>query len=502
MREAKILFLAANPASSERLSLDEEVRDVRERIQRRSCTVSLDLESHWAVRPADVQRLLNELRPDVVHFSGHGGGASGLMFHSGKRSSKLVDGPTLRELFKLFREHVRVVVLNACYSRAQAREISKEIDWVVGMNRAVGDKAAVEFAGGFYQALAYGQGVRNAVEQGRIAMKLDGLNGRESPCLLIRRGAASDLILGKPVNGHRRPTISGRRDVGTLPSTACIAEGQRRYVIRLEASLADMNPELVNELTKLLRESTGDMMLTIEKIEEGSVILTIATTEAGGVRLVELRETGRFEELAGLKVTSVGEQAAASPSDGSIDEAVHCQHVELCSEAKFRAIIVEHLPALRSRARQLCRSHVDAEDLVQEALLRALRARCVNDSSRMRAWLLRILTDTFSDMLRRTSRRQIPNVVVPDVTETGTEPPTEPLPWSGITDEEARAAVAGLTDDVRTTYRMFALENRSYSEIARLLGIPTSTVGTRILRAYQQLRVILAKQAKQSTRTR
>jgi RNA polymerase sigma factor (sigma-70 family) len=454
MREAMILFLAANPASTGRLMLDEEVRDVRERIQRRTCSVALNLEPHWAVRPTDVQRLLNELRPDVVHF-------------------------------------------NACYSEVQAREISKEIDWVVGMSRAVGDKAAVDFAGGFYQALAYGQDVRNAVEQGRIAMRLDGLRGPEAPCLLVRHGAASALVLGMPANGHPRPcalTLPRRRRSaidGWRP------EGQRRYVIKLEASLSDMAPDLVEELTKLLRKSTGDMMLTIEKIEQGSVILTIATTEAGGARLVELRESGRLRHLAGLEVTLVEEQAVTRRTVILLGEKTARGSrpfpigggppgQESPTRAEFEELIAAHLPELKSRARRLCRQRLDAEDLVQEALLRAIRVS-PPDSKRMRVWLLNIVHATFIDLIRRRERAVRAHGSVSGATER----PTEPMPWENLSDEAVRVAVESLSDDVRTTYRMYALERRSYAEIAATLNIPISTVGPLIYRARKQLRAAL-----------
>jgi RNA polymerase sigma factor (sigma-70 family) len=528
MREATTLFLAANPASTERLMLDEEVRDVQERIQRRSCTIDLNLESHWAVRPADLQRLLNEVRPDVVHFSGHGG-APGLMFHNGKRRSKMVSGETLGELFRLFRAHVRIVVLNACYSAAQARHISKEIDWVVGMTRAVSDKAAVEFAGGFYQALAYGKDVRNAVEQGRIAMRLDGLDEQETPCLLARRGVASALVLGTLVNGHaRRSTSRGRDVIAGLPSTACTAESQRRYVIRLEASLSEMNPALLDELTRLLRECTGDMTLTIEKMEEGSIILTIVTTEAGGNRLVEVHESGHLRRLAGLRVTSVQARAGAdliveaktavrtvgavavaaggataiavAASDSVRAQPPTVEHPQLPQDAplnaaEFEALIHPHLSMLKVRARQLCRGEMDPDDLFQDTLFRALKHQHqLRDLTRIRPWLLSVMQSTFVDGIRRQARS--PSVSLHASPEVYAEEPTEPLPWENISDEDVRAALEALPDDTRRTYRMSVMEGRSYAEIAAALNVPRATVETRIRRARTQLRVLLASRLK------
>jgi RNA polymerase sigma-70 factor, ECF subfamily len=157
----------------------------------------------------------------------------------------------------------------------------------------------------------------------------------------------------------------------------------------------------------------------------------------------------------------------------------------------LREAIRAHHAALRARARQLCRNHVDAEDLVQETYVRAMTAKKpLREKSKVRAWLLRILTNTFFDMLREQKRRRriIVTIELPDV---AAEEPTQPLSWEDISDEEVRAAIAQLSDDVRNTYRMFALECRSYADIATLLGIPPSTVGTRILRARRQLRALL-----------
>ena len=57
----------------------------------------------------------------------------------------------------MLRDNIRCVVLNACYSEAQAQAIAEAIDCVVGMTSAVGDDAAIEFATAFYRALGYGE---------------------------------------------------------------------------------------------------------------------------------------------------------------------------------------------------------------------------------------------------------------------------------------------------------------------------------------------------------
>lgn len=163
----------------------------------------------------------------------------------------------------------------------------------------------------------------------------------------------------------------------------------------------------------------------------------------------------------------------------------------------FDRLIGEHLPALRARAAQLCRRDHDPEDVIQDALVRAFRARGqLQDPARARGWLLTIVTNTFLDAVRR--RRVRPGEVALEfepaaaVAEVG-------APWAALDLDDVSAAVAALPDDVRDTYRMFALEGRDYVAIAAALGVPKSTVGTRILRARKKLRELLLARSRGPT---
>jgi RNA polymerase sigma-70 factor, ECF subfamily len=161
----------------------------------------------------------------------------------------------------------------------------------------------------------------------------------------------------------------------------------------------------------------------------------------------------------------------------------------------FERAIEQHLPALRARASQLCRGHGDADDLVQDALLRAFRARSqTKDLGRLRGWLLTIVTNTFLDSLRR--RKVRPGEVELEIDVAAPALEDDDSPWSRIDLDDIRAAVAELPDDVREAYRLFALEEKDYNSVSALLGIPKATVGTRILRARKRLRAILLRKLK------
>jgi CHAT domain-containing protein len=148
-----ILFLAANPQGTVALRLDRELRDIGEGLQRAQQRDRFNLEQRSAVRPRDIQRAMLDVKPQVLHFSGHGAGEAGLVFEDESGNSQLVDGDALAALFKLFNDHLNCVVLSGCYSAVQAQAIAQHIPYVIGMNKAIGDTAAIAFAVGFYDAL-------------------------------------------------------------------------------------------------------------------------------------------------------------------------------------------------------------------------------------------------------------------------------------------------------------------------------------------------------------
>ncbi|MBW4476095.1 MAG: CHAT domain-containing protein [Tolypothrix brevis GSE-NOS-MK-07-07A] len=167
-----ILLLAANPLGTSRLCLGEEERDIRTELQRTRYCNWFDLQSRWAVRYSDVQTALHEITPQIVHFSGHGEGQDGLVFQDENGRAKLINSEALANLFQLCAEHVECVVLNACFSDVQAREIALHIPYVIGMKSAIGDRAAREFSIGFYKALGFGKPYSRACEWGRNAIQL------------------------------------------------------------------------------------------------------------------------------------------------------------------------------------------------------------------------------------------------------------------------------------------------------------------------------------------
>jgi len=222
-RPIKILFLAANPVNTSQLRLGEEIRSIQAELERTKYRDRLELVSHWAVRVGDLSRTLLDHKPQIVHFSGHGQGqptaqtqstsrqdttfesttdasreliksnqsalrSEGLVLEDDQGQDHLVGAAALAGLFELFQNEVKCVVLNACYSQMQAAAIHQHIDCVVGMNKAIGDQAAIRFATEFYKALATGSAFEFAYQFARNSLDLYSIPESLTPVLQNRRG--------------------------------------------------------------------------------------------------------------------------------------------------------------------------------------------------------------------------------------------------------------------------------------------------------------------------
>jgi hypothetical protein len=178
----KILILSANPTNTDKLRLDEEVREIQAGMERSRSRDRFEIICKWAVRSNDLRRALLDHKPEIVHFSGHGAGSQGLALENNSGQMQLVKTETLAGLFELF-DSIECVLLNACYSEAQAQAIYQHVDYVIGMNRAIGDRAAIEFAVGFYDALGADRSYEDAYKFGCLNIDLEGIPESSTPVL-------------------------------------------------------------------------------------------------------------------------------------------------------------------------------------------------------------------------------------------------------------------------------------------------------------------------------
>lgn len=167
---------------------------------------------------------------------------------------------------------------------------------------------------------------------------------------------------------------------------------------------------------------------------------------------------------------------------------------------------MSHAPSLYAVALRMTRRPADAEDLVQDALLKAMRARHQFQlGTNLRAWLLRILTNTFINKYkRRALERSVMEAEDLDPVSEG---------WMGTATlralrnpevqamrpmllEEIRSAIDELPEDFRVAVLLVDVQELSYKEAAEALGCPIGTVMSRLHRGRKLLKTRLANQAK------
>ena len=271
----KILFLAADPSDAVRLRLLQELRDIREKLQLAKYRDSFLLESRESVRPGDISQAIFDVEPQIIHFSGHGTNNGALCFEDVVGKTQLVQPDALADLFGLVAEQVNCVILNACYSEVQAKAIVEHIPFVVGMNQAIGDKAAITFAIGFYKALGAGRSFEDAYKFACVEIKLASIPEHLTPVLHIRNVARSDK------------------------------NKQTKYVVILSATIDEIDKPLVEAIVAHLRQVSGDTSLTLQEIKAGSVKLVLRGSREGFKRLRFLFKTGKLNEILGITVQSV-----------------------------------------------------------------------------------------------------------------------------------------------------------------------------------------------------
>lgn len=157
--------------------------------------------------------------------------------------------------------------------------------------------------------------------------------------------------------------------------------------------------------------------------------------------------------------------------------------------SKFGVELEVHIASLRRYARALIRNRSDADDLVQEALTRAVaRADTFQAGTNLRAWLFTILHNVHVNQVRSKAAR--PDEVEVDAVESKLVTPARQEERVEL--REMMRAVDDLPEDQRKVLMLVALEGLKYDEVADMLGVPIGTVMSRLSRAREAVRAKLA----------
>lgn len=163
----------------------------------------------------------------------------------------------------------------------------------------------------------------------------------------------------------------------------------------------------------------------------------------------------------------------------------------------FEREAMVHMDALHGYAMHLSRNASDAEDLVQETYIKALKNwHRYQQGTNCRAWLFRIMTNTFYNLQRsRKRRRGVEADALPDIEmqvaehhdDRGIYRPLEQQVLDRVVSKEVLAAIDSLPDDFRTVLLLADLQDFSYKEIAEVVDCPVGTVMSRLYRARRAM---------------
>ena len=198
-QQITVLFVASNPEDQGRLNLDEEIREIQKNIKLSKHRDSIRLESIWATRPMDLMQAINEYRPTVIHFSGHGSDQDELVLQNDLGESQAVSKKSLVEMFKVISSDIKLIVFNTCFSGNQAAEVTDHIPASIGMNDSIGDQAARVFAAQLYSAIGFGRSIGESFNQARVALMLNNILEEDTPQLFVSSGLDQDnMFLVQP----------------------------------------------------------------------------------------------------------------------------------------------------------------------------------------------------------------------------------------------------------------------------------------------------------------
>lgn len=155
--------------------------------------------------------------------------------------------------------------------------------------------------------------------------------------------------------------------------------------------------------------------------------------------------------------------------------------------ADASTLLEPQIPALRRYAYALLRDHDLADDLVQDTLERALsRWRLRRDDGDLRAWLFAIQRNLYVNRWRQ-HRRRGTAITLDEVPTQGTAPNQEAV----LEVHDVLAAMDHLPEEQKSLLLLVGVEDFSYDDAARILGMPIGTVMSRLSRARQRLRAIV-----------
>lgn len=195
--QVRLALLVSNPEQNASLQTMIEARDIQKAIQSASKGTRFNVKVVLAPTFDDLIDALNQFDPQIVHFSGHGGGSALLLDNesAGQDGGEVLDFDIVARLLASTSAKVRLMVLAACDTVAGAECLLAPSRSIVAMSDSIDDEAACAFSARFYKSLADGATLRNSLEQAKLLLEQKGYEDADLPTLLTSNPKNGEAVM-------------------------------------------------------------------------------------------------------------------------------------------------------------------------------------------------------------------------------------------------------------------------------------------------------------------
>ncbi|MBX3418009.1 MAG: CHAT domain-containing protein [Pirellulaceae bacterium] len=210
--QTRILFVGASPLAPgySPISSGPEYNAIESSKKKANSSFSnqFDLRHCFAATPEKLLEHLTQFQPNILHFACHGE-SNKLIIETGKQQTHYVHLDAFQQVVKAQKE-LKLIVFNACFSNHQAATVVDEVDAAIGMNDAILDDAAIEFAREFYHRIFCGFDLQNAFDSAKASLALNNTGQESLPELYSKNGINAEDIEFAHVSSPAESFLGGQ----------------------------------------------------------------------------------------------------------------------------------------------------------------------------------------------------------------------------------------------------------------------------------------------------